>query len=137
MPTITRKAYIKAEPGRVFDVISDVEGFSRYSKHIKEVREGPQGRYNWRVEFFGMTFRWKAELVRSERPVYFEWRSTEGLYNAGSYRLEEKDGHTLVTFKMEFRMPLRIFEAFSAPIMSEMMSRVSSEILDNVQRELE
>ncbi|MEE8573826.1 MAG: SRPBCC family protein [Thermodesulfobacteriota bacterium] len=137
MPTVIRKVYIKAPPDKVFDLIADVEGFPRFSKYIKEVKEAPKGKYNWRVEFFGMTFRWKADLVKSERPTYFEWRTTEGLYNAGCYTLEPKGDQTLVTFKMEYRLPIRFLDMISSPVMTEVMSTITREILTNVKRELE
>ncbi len=137
MAQVRQKVFIDAPPGRVFDVIAQVEDFSRYSKLIKDIKEVRPGIYRWRVEVLGMKFAWEAEVTESKRPVRFAWRSIKGLYNTGSYELEPSDGGTSVTFTMEFRLGARALERFTSPLLERLGSMIMDEVLTNIKKELE
>ncbi|MEE9613940.1 MAG: SRPBCC family protein [Thermodesulfobacteriota bacterium] len=137
MPSVKIDIDIKAAAEDVFDLITKVEEFGRYSGLIREVRKLSPGVYRWEVEFLGVAARWEAEVSASERPRYFAWRSVSGLYNTGSYTLETGDGETHVTFEMEYRLSGTLMELLTAPVLSHVITRVHKEVLGNVKKELE
>ena len=136
MRSITKRLFIRASPERVFDLISDVEHFPHYSKHIKEVKLISPGKYAWRVEFFSKSFTWKAN-VKSDPPKSYTWQSTTGIYNAGSYMLEPLGEGTSVVFKMEYHMPFSLLDKITGPIVEGLMKSISSELITKVKSELE
>ncbi len=136
MASITKRVFIRAHQERVFDLISDVESFPSYSKHIKETRFISPGKYAWRVEFFGKSFTWKAN-VSSDPPKHYAWQSTTGIYNAGSYTLEPLGEGTSVVFKMEYRMPFSLLDKITGPIVEGLMRAISTELITKVKSKLE
>ncbi len=136
MPSIIKRVFIRASQERVFDLISDVESFPNYSKHIKEINLVSPGKYNWRVEFFGKSYTWKAN-VKSDPPKHYAWQSTTGIYNAGSYTLEALGEGTSVVFKMEYRTPFSLLDKITGPIVEGLMRAISSELIAKVKTELE
>ncbi len=136
MASITKRVFIRAPQEEVFDLISDVEGFPSYSKHIKEIKLVSPGKYAWCVEFFGKSYSWKA-VVKSDPPKTYTWQSTTGIYNAGSYTLEPLGEGTSVIFKMEYRMPFSLLDKITGPITAGLMSAISAALIAKVMAILE
>ena len=134
---IGRKVIINASPEKVFDLISAVADFSRYSTYIKEVKEISKGKYLWRVELFGIRLEWEATVSESKRPERFAWKSDKGPYNTGTYELKPLDNGTEVSFNMEYSLTGNVLEAFIAPLLTNIISIVAGEFLEKVKKELE
>jgi uncharacterized membrane protein len=137
MPSIDHKLDIHAPPEKIFDLISRVEDFKKYSKLIREVRTVAPNRFHWRVEYLGISFEWESEITVFDRPKTFAWESKKGVYTSGSYTLTPTPLGTCVEFKMEFHLPNRLTEIFTAPIMARIRSSVNKELLQNIKRELD
>ena len=137
MQRIKREITIHASAEKVFDLIDDVTGFTRLSKHIKDIKEIGPKTYLWNVEFLGISYSWEAIVYQCERPRVFAWKSTKGLHNGGSYTLSEEDGKTRLTLMMEYQIPSRMIEMLARPIFKELAQSVGDEVLGNVRRELE
>lgn len=137
MSSITQKIFIKASPDEVFDLIAGVEDFSKYSSYIKEIKKVADRKYRWRVELLGFTFEWEADVSEYRRPERFAWRSSEGVFNAGSYELRPSLGGTEVVFRMEFRLTGSPIEAVIAPVLGPLISIVAGELLGEIKKRLE
>ncbi len=137
MSSISEKVFIDAPPDEVFDLICRVEAFAGYSSHIKEIKEVSPGIYRWRIEFLGFTLEWEAIVVESKRPERFAWRSYIGVFNSGSYELNEREGGTEVAFKMEFSLTGNPLEAVIAPLLNRIIAHVAEELLVKIKHELE
>ncbi|GMR04489.1 MAG: hypothetical protein BMS9Abin23_0387 [Thermodesulfobacteriota bacterium] len=137
MPSITKEVFIKAPPWEVFDLIADIEDFSRYSSYIKEIKKISPGVYRWKVEFFGLKLEWDSRIIESKRPVRLAWESIRGVFNAGSYDLKPADDGTEVTFKMQYRLHSGLIGVFTAHILDQLHSKVAWEVLTNIKNKLE
>lgn len=137
MPTVNREIFINAPAGAVFDLISDVENFSRYSSRIKSIKRLPTGEYRWRIEMLGSVITWDAAVVDQTRPTRFAWRSTSGVYNEGSYELTSTGGGTIVRFRMEYSITGTGIEEILAPVLNRLMSSVSDELIERIKRKVE
>ncbi len=138
MRTLKHKMVISAPPEKVFDLISNVENFSKYSAYIKEVRPVGDKKFLWRVELFGLKLEWEATVVESNRPEYFAWKSTSGIYNTGSYMLTPT-GHnsTTICFTMEYDLKNSATERLIATLVEPVLERLLKESLDKVRLKLE
>ena len=129
---------IKAPPEKVFDLISRVENFSEYSRHIKEVRAIGENLFLWRVKAFGIKVEWESEVVESLRPVSFAWRSVSGLYNTGRYVLTpvEPDS-TSISFSMEYRLDNsrsgRLMATMIEPVLDSFFKKSLSIVKEKVE----
>lgn len=137
MTVLSRTVRIAAPPERVFDLVSDVEGFSRHSTFIREIRQTEPGVYRWRVELLGITFSWDSVVSEKRRPERFSWRSREGIFNRGTYELTPVEGGTEVSFRMEYRLTGKTLEMILAPMLDQLISVVATELLYHVKREIE
>jgi uncharacterized membrane protein len=97
---IERSIVIAAPPGEVFPLIQDIEGISRFSTSIIEVRKISNNISSWKMDISGIELEWHAETEREHAPDYLSWRSISGLENKGAYVLEALDGKTKVCFFM-------------------------------------
>ncbi|MBI5232748.1 MAG: SRPBCC family protein [Deltaproteobacteria bacterium] len=136
MAVVKKEMEIAASAYQVFDLISRVEEFARYSRHIKEIRKTGPRTYLWRVEFLGIPFEWTADVKEYERPSVFAWQSTEGIYNSGRYTIAPLDGRTLVTFEMEFNPPL-IPKVITAAVLNALTDSITEGFLENIKKTLE
>ena len=139
MPKVTRRALIDASPEEVFDVVADVEGFSRYSSCIKEVREASPGVFVWRAEVLGITLTWEAVVTESTRPVRYAWASTGGVFNRGSYTIRPSGSPSgakiEVTFEMEYRLADSPLGEVLSPVLSPVISAVAGELMERIEKE--
>lgn len=137
MPRVLKKAVIMVPPEKVFDLVADVESFSRYSSYIRDVKEVSTGVYVWVVELLGMTLEWEAEVTDCTRPCRFAWRSTGGVFNRGSYSLKPAGAGTEITFEMEYRLTDSPVGSIFSPVLKPLIKLVAGELLDNIRKELE
>ena len=123
---------------KVFDLIADVEGFSRYSSLVKSIEKLPSGRYLWTIKVFGTTLTWEAEVVESVRPSRFAWRSVKGVKNSGSYTLKQAGNGTLVEFEVSYILAKNpLLRALVSPMESLMAARVYKEFLSKMKETAE
>ena len=132
------KIRIDAPREKVFDFIADVEGFSKYSSLVKSIKKLPSGLYLWTIKVFGITLRWEAEVITSERPSRFAWKSIKGVKNSGSYILKEAPGGTFVELEMSYSLAENpLVNALVSPIESLMATRVYKEFMSRVKETTE
>jgi uncharacterized membrane protein len=134
MSKVRKREIINATPEEVFDLVSDVVPFSRYSSFIKEITETPDGGYSWRVELLGMKLEWDAVITESTRPERFAWSSTSGVFNTGSYTIEPYGNKTRITFEMEFRMNSFTIGRIFSPVLLPVVTLVADDLLDNIKK---
>jgi uncharacterized membrane protein len=134
MSKVRKKEIINATPEEVFDLVSDVVTFSRYSSFIKEIKETPDGGYSWRVELLGMKLEWEATITESTRPKRFAWTSTSGVFNRGSHTIEPYGDRTEITFEMEFRMTGSTVGRIFSPILLPVVTMVADDLMDNIKK---
>lgn len=137
MPAVERTILVRAAPEAVFDLVSRVEDFSRYSRTIRAVRAIGPDTYHWTIGVAGFELEWDAAVTRKERPRYFAWRSTRGVENGGHFRLAPADGGTEVRFTMVYRLPNPVLERIVDAVAAPLMQRVAGEVLEQVRRRLE
>ena len=137
MERIEKTILISAPAEEVFSLIEKFEEIPNFSSAISEVVCESDKISLWKIEIGGITLDWRAELLEKRVPNRLSWRSISGLQNSGSYELEQIDGKTKVNFIMEYQMSSRVLEiAVHAP-MGRIMEEIYSEILTNIQNELE
>lgn len=137
MPVIEHSTVIKAAPAAVFDLISRVEDFSKYTTTIKEIHALAPQAYRWRIGFAGLELGWDVVVTEAERPRRFSWRSTRGVENSGGFVLVPTDSGTEVRFIMEYRLGNPLLEKILEPFTAPLMRKVAAELLAQVRRRLE
>jgi uncharacterized membrane protein len=137
MPAVERTTLIHAAPGCVYDLISRVEDFPRYSRVIHSVRALGPDVYRWIIRVAGFEFDWDSVVTEKRRPERFAWRSIRGVQNGGAFRLAAADGGTEVRFTMEYRLTNPILERIVNAIAAPLMQRVADELLAQVRSRLE
>ena len=141
MTTLHHVELIKAPPEKVFDLISRVEEFSEYSRHIKEVRAIGEGKFLWRVKVLNMKMEWESEVIESIRPVSFAWRSTKGVFNTGRYVLTpvEPDS-TSISFTMEYELSdsrsERLIATLVEPVLDSFFKKSLSIVKERVEEQV-
>jgi len=137
LPAIERTLFIRAQPEAVFDLITRVEDFSRYSRIIQEVRGIGSNTYHWIINVAGIELDWDSVVTEARRPHRFTWRSIRGIENGGAFDLKPARGGTEVCFTMEYRLASPILERIIDNIAAPIMRRVATEVLEQVRRRLE
>jgi len=137
MPSIQRTIHIRAKPDAVFDLISRVEDFSRYTQVIKQIERIEGNTYRWRISVAGFELDWDAAVTELRRPSRLTWESIRGIENCGSFDLKPDADGTEIRFTMAYRLPNVILEKIVDTIAAPIMQRVASEILEQVRSRLE
>jgi len=137
MPIIQHTVEIKADPGAVFDLISKVENFSRFTSAIDSIKPVDGDTYHWVVRIAGMVLEWDTMVTEHSRPWYFAWRSISGVTNEGSYTLTPSSSGTLITLTMQYRLANPLVERAISFVASRLIKRVASEVLMNVKNQIE
>lgn len=137
MPSIERILTVRAEPAAVFDLISRVEDFARYSRTIRQVQAIGPNAYRWVIQLAGLTLEWESAVTEAERPRRFAWRSTRGLENGGCFDLKPAAAGTEVRFTMSYRLASPVLERIVDAIAAPLMQHVAAEILEQVRGRLE
>ena len=128
---------ISAPAEKVFSLIEKFEEIPNFSSAISEVCIESDKISLWKIKIGGITVEWRAELLEKRAPSRLSWRSLSGLQNRGGYELEPIDGKTKVTFFMEYQLPSQVLEIALHIPMDRMIEEIYSEILTNIQNELE
>ena len=101
---IQKAIHVDAPIEEVFAFWRNLESFPRFMTHVREVRQGADGSYHWKVG----PFEWDAEVTRLEPNRLLAWRSRPGsaVRNRGVVRFRT-DGHrgTEVAVQMSYRPP--------------------------------
>jgi uncharacterized membrane protein len=137
MERIEKAILISAPAEKVFSLIEKFEEIPKFSSAISEVSCESDKISLWRIEIGGITLDWRAELLEKKSPKHLSWRSISGLKNKGGYVLEQIDGKTKVNFSMEYQLPSRILERATHIFIDRLIEEIYSEILTNIQNELE
>ncbi len=138
MPTIERTSSIRATPEAVFDFVSRVEDFPRYSRVIRAVRALGRNTYRWTIRVAGFELAWDAAVTgETQRPRHFAWRSIRGVENGGCFDLRAVPGGTEVRFTMSYHLANPLLERLVDAVAAPLMQRVAGELLEQVRRRLE
>ncbi len=138
MPAIERTITVRAAPEAVFDLISRIEDFPRYSGTIHAVRALGRDTWRWTVRLAGFTFEWDSQVTAdTRRPRHFAWRSIRGTENGGCFDLRPVAGGTEVRFTMSYRLANPWLERIVDTIAAPLMQRVAGELLGHVRGRLE
>lgn len=137
MQSVNKEIFINASPETVFDIVSNVVQFAKYSRYIKYIKAVRPGVYRWRVELMGVHLDWEAEVIESDRPRRFAWKPISGVYNAGAYDLEPSGEGTRVTFTMKYRLTDSLMDVFIGPVLKVAMEMVSQDLLERIKKEVE
>jgi len=137
MPIIQHTVEIKADPEAVFDLISKVENFCRFTSAIDTIKPIDGDAYHWVVRVVGMVLEWDTVVTEHSRPRYFAWRSISGVSNEGSYTLTPTTSGTLVTLRMKYRLANPLVERAIGFVATRLIKRVASEVLINVKNQIE
>ena len=137
MERIEKTVLISAPAEKVFSLIEKFEEIPNFSSAISEVICESDKISLWKIEIGGITLDWRAELLEKKAPNRLSWRSISGLQNRGGYELEQIDGKTKVNFFMEYQLPSRVLERVLHVPMDRIIEEIYSEILTNIQNELE
>jgi uncharacterized membrane protein len=137
MPSIHEHSHIKAEPEAVFDLITGVGDFCRYTDLIEKIKEIAPGTYRWRVRIFGMPLQWDVLITENVRPKRFAWRSIRGVDNSGCYALTPTDSGTQVSLTMSYQLANPLLEMVLGPVTQQLIRKVGTEILAAVKQRLE
>ena len=137
MERIEKTILISAPAEKVFSLIEKFEDIPKFSSAICAVRCESDEISLWKIEVSSITLEWRAELLEKKPPIRLSWRSISGLQNKGGYELEQIDGKTKVNFFMEYQLPSRILEIATHTVIDRLIEEIYSEILTNIQNELE
>ncbi len=138
MPTIEHTISIRAAPEAVFDLISHVEDFPRYSRIIHAVRSLGHDTWRWTIRVAGFELEWDAVVTgATQRPRHFAWHSIRGVENSGSFDLQPATGGTEVRLAMSYRLANPLLERLVDTVAAPLMQRVAAELLEQVRRRLE
>lgn len=138
MPAVERTVVIGAVPEAVFDLLSRVEDFPRYSRVIRTVRALGRDTYRWTIRVAGFELEWDAVVTEETRcPRHFAWRSIRGVENGGCFDLRPVAGGTEVRLTMSYRLANPLLERVVDTIAAPLMQRVADELLEQVRRRLE
>jgi uncharacterized membrane protein len=137
MERIEKTLLISAPAEQVFSLIEKFEEIPKFSSAISEVCCESDKISLWKIEVGGITHDWRAELLEKKPPKRLTWHSISGIQHRGGYELEQIDGKTKVNFFMEYQLPSRVLERVLHAPMDRMIEEIYSEILTNIQNELE
>ena len=137
MERIEKTILISAPAEKVFSLIEKFEEIPNFSSAISEVSCESDEISEWKIDVGGVTHIWRAELLEKKPPNRLTWRSISGIQHRGGYELEQIDGKTKVNFFMEYQLPSRVLETVLHAPMDIIIEEIYSEILTNIQNELE
>ncbi len=137
MAEVRRTILIRATPAAVFDLISRIEDFGRYTPVIKEIKAIGPDTYHWVVGLAGVELSWDAKVTEARPPCRLAWRSVSGLDNAGYFLLTPNGAGTRLQFIMEYRLTDSLLETIIEDLAAPIMAKIGDGILEQVRRRLE
>lgn len=111
-----------AEPGPVFDVLSDFERYPAATSAVRDVvishTTADTVVSSWEVNFRSGILRWKEEDVFDHEARTIRFTQTEGdlEHFSGSWHVDDRDGGCVVRFVAEFDMGIPTLAAMLDPI---------------------
>ena len=144
MVTVVVKRVIRGPLDKVFDVLTDHEGYTRFrgvtSARLAEVGAGERnGTGALRVIKAG-AFHFEEEIVGFERPTLMEYRirkSTPPLeHTEGRMTFRATDGGTEVVWLTTFRVTTPVIENALTLAVKQLVRLAFGRMLDQVDREL-
>jgi uncharacterized membrane protein len=137
MPALRSTVLIRAEPAAVFDLISRVEEFSRYSDMIEAVRMIGPDTYRWTTGIAGVALEWDSIITEAKPAARLAWRSIRGVENCGAFSLSPVAAGTRVDFTMSYHLRSRIMEKLLEGTIAAIGENVADDILVRIRRQLE
>ncbi|AKJ94685.1 MULTISPECIES: SRPBCC family protein [Thioalkalivibrio] len=137
MRTISHSTSLRAEPDRVFELLSHVPNFVDLCDHVEHIERLGDDCYRWTIRAAGMRMGFDVEVCSAIAPEHFAWRSIRGIHNRGSYRLTpDGEGHTRVDFELEYKLN-PILDAAVRRVAQSLVERVSGQLMDRAQQRLD
>jgi uncharacterized membrane protein len=103
-----RKTMIIAAPRqRVFEFWSHCEDFPKYTRHVLDVLDLPDGRSRWKVRSpAGLEFTWTSMIERIPNEV-LAWKTEPGAYvqHAGHLRFSDAEEGTIIHMRLTYNPP--------------------------------
>jgi uncharacterized membrane protein len=85
---------------------SDFPHFPQFMSNVEEVTPQGGNRYHWTARIFGAKQEWDAEVIENVPLRRIAWRSTDGVYNAGTVTFTDLgNNHTQVRVRFEYAPP--------------------------------
>lgn len=137
MPAVEVATTIPATPERVYDLVSRVDEFTRYSPHIDSITKVAPDRYRWRVCLGGMCLSWEASVTEKVPGSRFAWRTLSGVDNSGSYDLSPTaNGGTRVRLRIEYRLKSRLMERVVHAAAEPMIRHNAAQVLERIAQRI-
>jgi len=107
---IVRNIIVNVPVRAAYNQWTQFEQYPIFMSSVKEVRQLDDRHLRWRVELFGKTESWEAEITEQIPDQKIVWRYTEGARNAGQVSFHSlSDDKTIVTLQMGYD-PERLIE---------------------------
>jgi uncharacterized membrane protein len=105
---IQKTIHIGTSPQRVYEILSDCEGYSRFMTHVLDVRDLGDGRCRWKVRGpASMPIEYETQITRDVPGELIAWKTLPGstVRHAGIARLEPSERGTRLDIHMSYRPP--------------------------------
>lgn len=107
---VSAVVYVPRE--EVFAFLTDLEGYTEYSKHLRNVDQrgdgGPGTTYTITFGWWRLTYRAKSEAVAIEEPTSIDWRVITDVDARGHWRLADANDEASSDCEHATRIELRI-----------------------------
>lgn len=133
----TERIHIDAGPQRCYEVAADFERYPEWAKDIKDVTvverddEGRPDQVRYRAAAMGRSVTYTLAYDYADAPGALSWSLVEGELVKrldGTYRFEEEDGGTRVTYELAVDLAL--------PLPGLVKRRAEGRIVNNALKEL-
>lgn len=91
---VKKVVLVRAEPGEIYDLLRDFEGYPRFLSHVGRVKARPDGTAEWEIAEGPVRLRYRTTLIDDVPNKSLVWRSLSGgdLYQEGSLLLMQAPG---------------------------------------------
>jgi len=140
MPVISMARAINAGVGRVFNIVTNPENWTRYVTSLVDVRDLSPGApkkgstFNWEYKMMGARFKGKGTVTENVRNKSF------GLHMEGRFPIRESyefhdtgDGSTELTVKIEYGMPSAMQKIVPEKLMEKLNQLEAKSVLDKIK----
>ncbi|EJN60374.1 SRPBCC family protein [Halogranum rubrum] len=95
MDEIVVTTVVYVPPEEAYDFLMDFSTYTRYSKHLKEVRThgdgSPGTEYEFRLAWWKLTYTARSEVTELTPPERIDWKITKDIDAHGCWRIEALD----------------------------------------------
>jgi uncharacterized membrane protein len=105
---VQKTIHIGTSPQRVFEILRDCEGYSRFMAHVLDVRDLGDGRCRWKVRGpASVPIEYETQITREVPGELIAWKTLPGstVRHAGIARLEPSERGTRLDIHMSYRPP--------------------------------